>query len=499
MRDFKPRAMMEKAIDAMRMSIAESRSDGKVAPKVGAVLVDVGDEVPSVPRIMTAYRGELREGDHAEYTLLERKNRDRDLSNCVLFATLEPCAPNARKHPKLGCAERIVLARIREVWVGIEDPDPTVDRKGIKYLQENGVKVNMFDRDLQEIVIEENRLFMDQALERRADAEEKKRKQIESSTWEAAQPTTRLRDFSPEAMEAYRSRAKITDALDSPEFQTRLERLGLLIRDGEQLIPTGFGMLLFGSEPREMMPQAGLLATIHYADGTEEPKDFDGPLVLVPSQVIEWLRDKLPNVIDRSEVVRQEKGKLLFELVREGVVNALVHRDYDISGAKCQLVVTQEKIEIRSPGKPVDPITLEQMQSFEAPMLSRNPTLHYVFAKLGMAEERGLGLKSMKERASKGGLPLPRYEWRDPYLTLTLFPSSAGSVAALPPKVVSELSEAEQSGWQWLTTKGIVTSGEYADAMDVNARTARRHLQQFANLGLVRVVGAGRGTRYEVT
>src|SRR5438876_2745962 len=73
------------------------------------------------------------------------------LDGAKLFATLEPCAPGARKHPKLGCAERIVNARIKEVWVGIEDPDPLVDRQGIKYLQEHGVTVTVFDRDLQEI------------------------------------------------------------------------------------------------------------------------------------------------------------------------------------------------------------------------------------------------------------------------------------------------------------------------------------------------------------
>ena len=38
-RRFNPRAMMEKAIEVMLQSIAESRSDGKASPKVGAVLV----------------------------------------------------------------------------------------------------------------------------------------------------------------------------------------------------------------------------------------------------------------------------------------------------------------------------------------------------------------------------------------------------------------------------------------------------------------------------
>ena len=129
-RRFNPRAMMQKAIEVMLQSVPEPRADGKASPKVGVVLIPP-TVLQSFGSMVTAYRGELREGDHAEYTLLERKCRDRKLDGSVLFATLEPCAPGSRRHPKLGCAERIVLARIKEVYVGIEDPDPTVDRKGI--------------------------------------------------------------------------------------------------------------------------------------------------------------------------------------------------------------------------------------------------------------------------------------------------------------------------------------------------------------------------------
>jgi ATP-dependent DNA helicase RecG len=130
---FDPRKYMEMAIATMKESINEFRGDGKASPLVGAVLWKPDGSVE------TAHRGELRDGDHAEFTLLERKNRANKLDGCILFATLEPCAPGARKHPKLCCAERIVNARIRQVWVGIEDPDPLVDRKGIKFLQDHNV------------------------------------------------------------------------------------------------------------------------------------------------------------------------------------------------------------------------------------------------------------------------------------------------------------------------------------------------------------------------
>ena len=161
---FDPRKLMEKAIAVMKQSINEPRADKKASPLVGAVLVKPDGTMD------TAFRGELRHGDHAEYTLLERKHRDERLDGSFLFATLEPCAPRARKHPKLACAERIVNARIAEVWVGIEDPDPTVDRQGIRYLEQNGVKVHLFDLDLQEQIREVNKEFIAQALKRAAEA-----------------------------------------------------------------------------------------------------------------------------------------------------------------------------------------------------------------------------------------------------------------------------------------------------------------------------------------
>ncbi len=134
------------------------------------------------------------------------------------------------------------------------------------------------------------------------------------------------------------------------------------------------------------MPQAGLLGTIHFSEGNEEPRDFDGPQVLAPGLALQWLRDKLPNPIDRSGARRREAQESLFGLAREGIVNALVHRDYEIEGAKCQLIVTPDTIVVKSPGAPVPPV----------------------------GRGAGLGLKSMRNDAQRAHLPLPKYAWEDP-------------------------------------------------------------------------------------
>lgn len=488
------RDLMEKAVAVMAQSVHEPRSDRKVSPLVGAVLLTLDGTVE------TAHRGELRDGDHAEFALLERKNRNKKLDGAVLFVTLEPCAPNSRQHPKLSCAERIVLARIKEVWVGIEDPDPLVDRKGIKYLQDNGVTVHVFDRDLQEEIQKVNKTFIEQALERAAAArKDEEPKTITLSPLENALSTAETKDFSIEALKQYQTDAKISDAVDSPAFDRRLIQQGLLKQEDGRSTPTGFGLLLFGKEPRTVMPQAGLLGTIHFADGTEELKDFDGPQVLAPAQALQWLRDKLPNPIDRSTARRQQTNDPLFELVREGVVNALVHRDYSIKGAKCQLIVTPDTIVVKSPGKPVEPISVEQMQSFNAPMLSRNPILHYVFARMGLAEERGLGLRSMKIRAEAAKLPLPKYAWEDPYLVLTLYRSTAGAVRGLRPNVLDSLNIDEKASWQFIVGRESVTSPVLMKEMGFDERKAQRILKKLQNVGLLLRVGRGPATRYDVT
>ncbi len=487
-----PREMMMLAIEVMRQSVPEPRSDGKASPKVGAVLVKPDGTVE------TACRSELRHGDHAEFTLLERKNRGNKLDGSILFATLEPCAKGSRKHPKVSCAERIFLARIKEVWVGVQDPDPTVARKGIGYLIRQGVTVHMFDRDLQEIIEKENRDFLAQATNRAAEVREAPADTVLSAL-ENRVPTAKLNDFSNDAMDSYREKAGIADAVGSEAFNQRLLRQGLLKDEQGGLVPTGFGFLLFGKEPRTAMRQAGLLGLIHYPNGQKERREFDDPAVLIPDLVEQWLTNKLPNVFDRNHAHRQEHAALPFEMIREAVANALIHRDYSIDGAKCQIVVTEDTVTVQSPGKPPPPITLAQLQNFSAPMLSRNPELHFVFARMGMAEEQGLGLGSLRDGARKLDLPLPRFAWEDPYLVLTLFRSAGGATKALGEVTLDALSKSERKGWEWLSARTEVTQAEYAKALGVTARTSQRHLKKFLELGKVRRTGASSSTGYEVT
>jgi len=106
-----------------------------------------------------AHRGELAEGDHAEYTALERKLPGEKLSGCTLITTLEPCTN--RNHPKSPCAVRTAKRRIAKVYIGVLYPNPDVYGKGVLHLREHGVEIEMFPSDLAEQVRQDNKPFID--------------------------------------------------------------------------------------------------------------------------------------------------------------------------------------------------------------------------------------------------------------------------------------------------------------------------------------------------
>lgn len=142
------RYFMERAIENAKKSVCE---EGRVSPKVGALIARDGQIVAE------AYRGELGKGEHAEYTLLERKLAGVNLEGATLYTTLEPCT--IRRDPKLPCAKRIIARKIRKVVIGILDPNRAIQGEGEQMLLDAGVDVGRFQSDLMRSIKELNRDF----------------------------------------------------------------------------------------------------------------------------------------------------------------------------------------------------------------------------------------------------------------------------------------------------------------------------------------------------
>jgi pyrimidine deaminase RibD-like protein len=134
---YSERELMQLAIELAAKCVSE---ENKVSPKVGAVVARDGIVLAA------AYRGELKAGEHAEYTLLERKLQGVDLEGATLFSTLEPCTH--RNHPKISCSDRVIERKLKRVVIGTLDPNYIIRGLGELRLQEEGIEIRRFEHDL---------------------------------------------------------------------------------------------------------------------------------------------------------------------------------------------------------------------------------------------------------------------------------------------------------------------------------------------------------------
>lgn len=477
--------LMQMAIDVMNKSVNEPRPDGKVPPKVGAVLLFPDG------RIETAFRGELREGDHAEFTLLERKFPNENLEGCILYTTLEPCME--RNPPKVPCCRRVTNARIKKVFIGIEDKDPK--GKGIKHLENHGVEYKMFDREFQRVIEEENKVFLKQALQRKLEAEEEEDLR---TSFEFPVANYDSSKFSEEALQKFIKEANLDYKPTDDAFLEYLADFGAMEWDKEKkiFVPTGYGILLFGKNPRTKFKNAVLKAHVSYGGSKIEPKDFDQALVLLPDQIEEWLKKVLPLSKDTSGFKRKDVPDFPVEVLREAIVNALVHRDYEIEGAKCEIKIEENKIIVTSPGKPLPAITLEELNTFEAPSLSRNPIITYAFSLMDYVEEKGFGMKTFKSLNKEYRLPIPKYTFKEPFLTLT-FPRTTEAVKEIIGKgSIDYLSTEELNNFEIFREKRLISKSEFVEFTGLTTRTAERYLKEWTENGLLKKVGSGPSTKY---
>lgn len=479
--------LMQLAIDVMNKSVNEPREDGKVPPKVGAVLLFPDG------RIETAYRGELREGDHAEFTLLERKLANESVENCILYTTLEPCVE--RNPPKVPCCRRVTNARIKKVFIGIEDKDPKGN--GIRHLEKHGVEYKMFDREFQRVIEEENKVFLKQALDRKMEAEEEDLR----TSIELPIANYDINKFSEEALRKFIKEANLNYQPTDETFLEYLADFGAMEWDKEKkhYAPTGFGVLLFGKNPRAKFKNAVLKAHVSYGGSKIEPKDFDQALVLLPDLIEEWLMKVLPLSKDTSGFKRKDVPDFPISVLREAIVNALVHRDYEIEGAKCEIMIDENKIIVTSPGKPLPAITLDDLNTFDAPSLSRNHIITYAFSLMDYVEEKGFGMKTFKSLNKEYGLPIPKYTFKEPFLTLT-FPRTTEAVKEVIGKGnIDNLSAEELKNFELFREKRPVSKSEFVEFSGLASRTAERYLKDWVDNGLLIKVGSGPSTKYQMS
>jgi len=206
---------------------------------------------------------------------------------------------------------------------------------------------------------------------------------------------------------------EVPDDRDDAGWQTLLVNTEIMVEDGVTLS----GMLLFGKTPNKFLPQAGIDAAAF--PGTEkdyaakERATLRGPMTPLMDQngdvleaglveqALEFVRRNTPvTAVLEDGARRVERPAYPVEVIREAVVNALIHRDYLLANTDIELAIYEDRLEIISPGKLPNGITPERMRA--GTRAARNQLLKDVLKDYGYLEHMGMGvprkiIRGMKE------------------------------------------------------------------------------------------------------
>lgn len=237
-------------------------------------------------------------------------------------------------------------------------------------------------------------------------------------------PDATLDDLSVERIQAYvQDRLGIgLDALPIGLVQ-QLTNWKILAEKNGQHSVTVTGMLFFGKQPGEFLPQARIwlkrfrgLTTA--ADEWYPGKEIDKPVPVAIEEALEYVRAY--TVVERIEgLQRVQEAEYIEQVVREGLVNAIAHRNYVRRGSRIRVFVFDDHIEIHNPGPLPNGVTVETIRY--GVQATRNPTIVRYLRAYGYWEGDGLGVPRMIRLCRENGIREPQVALMGDDVVLTLY------------------------------------------------------------------------------
>ncbi|MDP2856161.1 MAG: helix-turn-helix domain-containing protein, partial [bacterium] len=337
---------------------------------------------------------------------------------------------------------------------------------------------------------------------------------IEATSTFESQLLTRLRwpDLDHEVVRRLLAAAegKVAEKLSASDLLAGASVRGLAWHDSltSEYYATAAGIVLLAKDPSAVLPQCRILADAYRGaepDGTPgDHEDIRGPMPMAIDRAIAFIDRNTRHPMRIVGLNRVRLDEYPVEALREALVNAVAHRQYEDAGRKIILEVFSDRVTVSSPGMPPAPITLANLRKGTYRPCSRNPVLAQCLSYFHRIEERGSGFRRMRDQMLNHGLDRPLLSTDTGYFQVT-FPGPGENLdrisvpeaqLTVTPAIEAQLNDRQKAILLRVLESGSVTSGWCLKQFGVVYNTAYRDLSAMVGLGVLDQVGHGRGVRY---
>ena len=278
--------------------------------------------------------------------------------------------------------------------------------------------------------------------------------------------------------------------LSAEEF---LVKEGLLIQD----IPTNACIALFAKSPTQFLPQVRIRLSVYEGMGESrnlvEVRIFEGNLFDNLDNITNHLAALYGKRIVIESMERREESLLPMVAFREGLLNAMVHRDYSVHRSFLNIVVNTDNLQIINYGGLMDGITVDSLRKEHLSVL-RNPDMANICYLGHYIEVAGSGTLRILDECDK--IPGMTVAWTElsGVMALTfngLFYRHGAKHSGNPLKVQNAAIQSMLD-----KTVAFIGQNEYCKLADIQRHigksiaTTKRYVQLLKDSGVIEYIGA---------
>lgn len=236
-------------------------------------------------------------------------------------------------------------------------------------------------------------------------------------------------------LERFNAYLKLTSGKRTEDYPIPIENLlinkGIVARKNGEHLVTLAGMLLFGKHPQRFVPQSQV-SCVRFKGATEsaaiiDRKDYDGRLNEIIDDAAAFVERNTALHGEIEAVRRVDTPEYHRRVVREMIINAVVHRDYSIPGARIRIFIFDDRLMIMSPGGLPNTVSYDAL--FTGIHYSRNDLLFVMLHSMGYGERLGTGIPRALQISRDEGYPEPQFHVPENEVRVTIASRFGGEVS----------------------------------------------------------------------